>query len=177
MPKVYIGPYAQCTCCNKPSPLRFCSVAGPVAVKTIQIDHKLITQVFQDVSSRIFSYVKTRNVRDACNPLGMTKTYTYWRFHCLACGRNSMELYWVEASPNNWIGGWCKYCLHRRFKDGTFGHPEDGNQHDMHILQLNATKKVAGTLAVWNEAWQQMRDAKTETPEPQPEFPGEEQLF
>ena len=177
MPKVYIGPYAKCSCCDKATPVRLCSVAGPIALKVVQIDHKLLSRIFQDVSTRVFSDVRMRSVPDASAPLGSSKKpYTYWRFDCLKCGGKSQELHWVEVSPGNWVGGWCKFCLHRKFEDGTFGHPEDGGQHDMNILRMSANKKVATTLDAWNEAWQHVKDVQESEPQPRL-VPEEGQLF
>jgi len=40
-----------------------------------------------------------------------------------------------------------------------FGHPEEGANIDLKILRLNASKKLAGALGAWNEAWQKVKDA------------------
>jgi hypothetical protein len=177
MPKIYLGPYARCACCDKTSPVRLCSAAGPVPHKpgTVQISHALLTRIFRDVANGVYSQVRNRKARDPSDPLAKRQPATYYRFNCLRCGNKAPELFWVEAGAGNWVGGWCKFCLHSRFQNGTFGHPEDGANIDLNILRLNASKKVASTLEAWNEAWQKVKE--TQEPEPEPVFPDGEQLF
>jgi len=175
MPKVYAGPRALCACCGKTTPVCLCSVAGPVSHKpgTVKIDHALLDRIFRDVAGDVVDDVRIRQVHDAANPLGIRKSFTYRRFRCPRCKDKAPELYWVETSAGNWVGAWCKWCLHRQIKDGSFGHPEEGVGLDFHILRLTANKTVFGTLEAWNESWHRVRP---EAPAPEPDS-DEGQLF
>ena len=173
MPKLFLGPYAKCCCCDKTSPVRLCSVIGPVVVKNVQVSHALLNRIFRDVSTRVYGDTRMRKVRDASNPLGIRKLYTFYRFDCPKCAVRSTEVYWVETSTDNWIGGWCKHCLHLELRNGTFGHPEEGASHDMNILCLAANRKTAATLSAWHEAWQLVENVVPE----EPALSEEEQLF
>jgi len=176
MPNLFSGPYAKCQCCNKITPIRLMSVAGPVSVKEVKVSHDLINRVFRDVSTTVHGDVRTRKVRDASNPLGVRQSYTYHRFGCKQCFTKSKVLFWVEASPNNWVGCWCKYCLHKHFEDGTFGHPEEGGDLGMSIIALSASISTANLISAWHEEYQRIRGEMCDLPQPLPAAL-EEQLF
>jgi hypothetical protein len=180
MPKIFTGPYARCQCCDKITPVRLLSVAGPVSVQSVHITRNLLNHVFHDVATAIVGDARTRKVRDANNPLGVRQTYTYYRFTCRQCYLKSKELYWVEASPGNWVGGWCKFCLHRHFEGGTFGHPEEGGDVSMPLISLTASTKTSELISTWNEEYHRLRGVDFEDPiplAPSPQAARKEQLF
>lgn len=179
MPKIFIGPYVKCQCCDKTTPIRLVSVAGPVSAQSVRITRSLLNRVFRDVATAVVGDARTRKVRDANNPLGVRQPYTYYRFACRQCYLKTKDLYWVEASPGNWVGGWCKFCLHQHFQGGTFGHPEEGGDVSMPLIVLGASTKTAELISTWNEAYQRLRGEHVEAP-PIPSLPPaacKEQLF
>lgn len=162
MPKIYVGPFAKCSCCNKATPIRLTSVAGAVTVKEVRISRDLINRVFLDVASAVHGDVSLRKIRDASNPLGVRQPYTYHRFACKECFIKTKVLYWVEVTPNNWVGGWCKFCLHSHFNEGTFGHPEEGGNLGMNLISMSASIKTAGLISAWNKEYHRIRGSLNE---------------